>query len=347
MKRFISFIILFLTLSNGFSQLGGLSVYEFLNMPYSARSAALGTNMIPVMDKDITLGISNPSLINPKMHNHVNFGYTNYLADVSYGNVAYARSIDTNYTGMFSIQYINYGDFIHTDEFGKILGEFKAADYSFNLGGSRKLTEKWYAGASLKFIYSSYEDYTSTGLATDLGITYTDEEKILTTTLVVNNLGFQLQPYANTREPLPLNIQWGISKKLLHMPLRFIMVTHHLNVPDFTYYDPYKQRTQTFDNFGDEPDLEEEPFSEKLFRHFVFAGEFVFTENFHARIGYNYQRRKELSILERKAGVGFSWGFGMRISKFHIAYGWAKYHVAGASNQFSMTVNLSEFIKKK
>ena len=40
---------------------------------------------------------------------------------------------------------------------------------------------------------------------------------------------------------------------------------------------------------------------------------------------------------------GFSWGFGIRISKFHLNYGRASYHLAGASNHFSITTDLSSF----
>jgi len=43
--------------------------------------------------------------------------------------------------------------------------------------------------------------------------------------------------------------------------------------------------------------------------------------------------------------VGFSMGFGFRVSKFHFSYGRASYHLAGGTNHFSLTVNLSEFYR--
>ena len=45
--------------------------------------------------------------------------------------------------------------------------------------------------------------------------------------------------------------------------------------------------------------------------------------------------------------VGFSWGFGIKISKFHFSYGRATYHLAGGSNHFSLSTNLSDFYHKK
>ena len=44
--------------------------------------------------------------------------------------------------------------------------------------------------------------------------------------------------------------------------------------------------------------------------------------------------------------VGFSMGFGFRVSKFHFTFGRASYHLAGGTNHFSLTTNLSEFYRK-
>ena len=64
------------------------------------------------------------------------------------------------------------------------------------------------------------------------------------------------------------------------------------------------------------------------------------------RFGYNYKRRQEMKIDTKTAMAGFSWGFGLKISKFHISYGRATYHLAGASNHFSISTNLNELNKK-
>ncbi|HEX3009536.1 MAG TPA: hypothetical protein VHO90_18170, partial [Bacteroidales bacterium] len=63
---------------------------------------------------------------------------------------------------------------------------------------------------------------------------------------------------------------------------------------------------------------------------------------FYVRAGYNYQRRKEMTIASKTGMVGFSFGFGIKISRFNIEYGRAAYHLAGASNHFSIGLNLDE-----
>ena len=76
----------------------------------------------------------------------------------------------------------------------------------------------------------------------------------------------------------------------------------------------------------------------------IFNAEFLITDNFNVRFGYNYLRRTELKIDEKLGTVGISWGFGMRISKFHLSYGRSAYHQAGATNTLSVSTRLSDFI---
>ena len=88
-------------------------------------------------------------------------------------------------------------------------------------------------------------------------------------------------------------------------------------------------------------------FGDKLMRHLVFGVEFLVGKNFHVDLGYNYKRRQEMKVNARPGTVGFSWGFGFKISKFHFAFGRASYHLAGGTNHFSLTTNLSEFYRKQ
>ena len=46
-----------------FSQIGGESTYEFLNLPNSARIASMGGDYLAIYDKDITLALANPTVL--------------------------------------------------------------------------------------------------------------------------------------------------------------------------------------------------------------------------------------------------------------------------------------------
>ena len=81
-------------------------------------------------------------------------------------------------------------------------------------------------------------------------------------------------------------------------------------------------------------------------RHMLLGVELLPSPNFTVRAGYNYQLRQEMKLNEKMSTVGFSWGFGFRISRFAISYGSARYHLAGSSNLISVAINLNDGFKK-
>jgi len=90
----------------------------------------------------------------------------------------------------------------------------------------------------------------------------------------------------------------------------------------------------------------EDKFTKKFMRHLVLGVELLPSPNFTLRAGYNYQIRQELGLEERMSTVGFTWGFGFRISRFHINYGSTRFHLTGSSNIISIALNLGNDFKR-
>lgn len=341
MKNFLTVFIFFLTIQ-AFAQIGGSHTYGFLNLINSARVASLGGDVIAIDDNDLNLTYHNPALLNPEMNQDLVLNYINYFTDINYGYVAYATTIRDK--GIFSggIQYINYGKFIAADEKGIITGEFKAAEYAINLGYSRSIDSSFRFGVNVKPIISTLEKYTSLGIAADFGVLYQSSSHLFNAALVVKNLGTQLKGYTSERETLPFNIQLGISQKLRHAPLRFSVTFDHLEKPDLTYDGPESESSA--DPFFEESEESKiDQIADHVMRHVIIGIEFSPLENLYLRAGYNYRRRKEMLIESNTSTIGFSWGFGVKISKLHINYGRATYHLAGATDHFSITTNLDRF----
>ncbi|HAF29725.1 MAG TPA: hypothetical protein DCG75_11825 [Bacteroidales bacterium] len=344
-KSLIIIFIVFLSIQLS-AQIGGTHTYDFLNLINSARVSSLGGDVIAINDNDFNLTYHNPALLNPEMNHDLVLNYVNYFTDINYGYAAYATNIKDY--GIFSggIEYINYGKFIAADEKGIVTGEFKAAEYAINLIYSRAIDSTFRVGVNVKPIISTLEKYTSLGLAADFGIIYNKPRSLFTAALVVKNLGAQLKGYTDERESLPFNIQLGISQKLKHAPLLFSVTYDHLEQWDLTY-------TKTEDASGLDPITGEEPkestidkIADQFMRHIILGVEFNPINNFYVRAGYNYRRRQEMLIESKTSTIGFSWGFGIKISKFHLSYGRATYHLAGASDHFSISTNLDSFRKK-
>ena len=345
-KKLFTPVLFILIIANVKAQTGGNNTYEFLNLPSAARIAAVGGTSISVEDNDLNLAFQNPGLLDSLMSSQLVLNYVPYFADIKYGYVAYAQHYKNIGTFSAGIHYVDYGTFIKADNTGTITGEFGAREYSFNLAYSRPVYERITAGVTLKTIYSSLEEFTSFGVAADIGAFYTNKEGNFGLGVVVKNAGTQLTTYIpENHEPLPFEVQMGVSYRLRNAPLRLSITAQHLEKPNLTYIDPNKA-TETDPITGEVTEQKISLF-EKIGRHVVIGGEILITKNLNLRLGYNYMRRKDLSLETRRSVSGFSGGFGFRIYKFHFSYGRAAYHLAGGSNYFSITTSIGDFLSKK
>ncbi|MFA8434520.1 MAG: type IX secretion system protein PorQ [Marinifilaceae bacterium] len=343
MKRNLA-IIFFLLMSSfsSLAQVGGERIYEFLNLPSSARVTALGGEQIATGDAEADLSFHNPSLLSADMDQTISLNYVSYLADINYGYASYTKHFNKWGTWSAGIHYVNYGKFVGADEYGQITGNFKASEYALLISWAMQLSPKINIGASFKPIYSNLEKYNSFGLAMDFGVTYSSTDQLFKAALVAKNAGYQFIPYyGSEREPLPFEILVGMSQKLAHAPFRIAITYRHLQKFDLNYTSPLSisNRTETDQNLSDKKDS----FGDKILKHMIMGLEFLPMKNVVLRTGYNFQRRQELKVDSKSSTVGFSWGFGIKISQFHINYSSARYHLAGASNHFSISTRLSDF----
>jgi len=344
---FLLISILFISIP-AMAQIGGNSVYKFLNLTSSARTAAMGGSFLAVKDGDLTQVLFNPSVLDTKMDNSMALSFVDFYTDVNYGFASYAKSFNNIGTYHATMQYINYGEFTYADETGQTYGTFTANELAMNIGWGRNLDSLWSIGSNIKFIYSGLEDYQSYGLAVDVAGSYHNPKNDFTMSLIFRNIGVQLKPYrSGHNEPLPFEINFGLSQKLKHLPFRYSILLTNLQKWDLTYYDPNDPDNKIDPITGE---VQEESgfsdFADKALRHFVIGGEFIPSKHFQIRFGYNYQRRQELGVSTKMGMVGFSWGIGLRISKFQIDYSRATYHLGGSPNYITIRTNFSDFGKR-
>ncbi len=352
MKKPLVFVFLVLVLQFGtysFGQRQSGRVYEFLGLPGTARITALGGFAIPDLENDLGMALVYPALLNEEMSHHLSLNFVDYFDDINYGTVTFARGFENLGTFSIAMQYIDYGRFIEADETGETHGEFSAGEYNFMVGWGMMLNEQFSIGSNLKAIHSSLHEYQSFGLAVDVSLAYRNPDRLLAIGLVARNMGRQLTYYnTSNREPLPFDLLFGISKELANAPFRFSATAHNLHNFDLTY-DASQLVPQQITGISPDEDDSGSDFSDlgdKLMRHLVFGVEFIPTDNFNFRVGYNYRRRQEMKVESKISTVGLSWGFGVRISRFHLDYGRSNYHLAGAPNHISISTSLSDLFHR-
>jgi len=330
------------------AQIGGSSVYSFLNLSTSARIAALGGTFISVSDNDPNPATMNPSLLNPSMNNMVSFSGVKYYADISGGDASFTRAFEKAGTFQAAAHYINYGTFTAADIYGNKNGSFTAADYALQVGWGYKANKYFSVGSNIKFVYSHLEEYTSYGLAGDVAVSYaSDSARGISAALVARNVGSQIKQYSENdeKEPLEPEVMFGFSKKFPHAPFRVIFTYRHIEKFDYTYLNPVT--AATIDPLTGEITITEITFWDKLSRHFILGTELVFSKNFSLRYAYNFQRRAEMKLEDVGGVSGMSFGFGLQVNRFNVSFGMAQYHKAGMSNHLTVATNPYDFFRKK
>lgn len=329
------FLFFTVTLS---AQVGGESIYNFLNLSGSARQSAMGGKVLTLLD-DVDQPIWNPSTISNSIDNKLAVNYMNYLADVNLATVSYAHMVNRNFgTIHSSISYLNYGSFIEADEDGVETGTFKAFDLALSVGYAYNIMHSdFYIGGNIKFINSVIDTYSSFGIGADLSLLYYNENLPYTFTLALRNVGYQVTMYDEEREDLPFEIMLGASYKLENVPITWHFTVDHLQQWQVAYANP-SNSTTSID--GEETD-EEISFLDNTFRHFSIGAE-IFPEGlFNVRLGYNFRRAKELMLVDKRTFAGFTAGFGLQMKRLKFNYAFAKYHTASNSSTFSLVVNFN------
>lgn len=342
MKYKIFLVVLFCWISIHFLQ-AQTGVFQFLDLPVSSRMAALGAKNVSIADHDINFSLLNPALLSEQADNTIGLNMANYLADVQFGSAIYGKSFGKNRFAV-GFQFVDYGSFKETTEYNEIIGEFTAKDMALSLIYSRQLTDYLTAGVTLKPIYSAYERYISFGAALDLGVHYQQPGQLFSAGLVFRNMGSQLKGYYSGSEgqhlePLPFDIQLGMTQKLEHAPFRFSVTLHNLHRWELSYIDN-ENSTMDYDRMDAIPTIE---FLDMAFRHAVIGVEFLPSKNFYLVASYNHRRHQELKMPGFKSMAGFSFGGGIKISKFHIGFGTSQFQVGNSAYLFSVSTSLNEF----
>jgi hypothetical protein len=324
---------------------GGQFAFEFLRMANSPLVSALGGISVANPREDISLAMQNPAMMRPGLHNELQLNYNNMPAGISVANLAYGYDVPKlNTSFLFGVQYINYGSFTSTDPIGNQYGSFKASEYAITLGASRKYLEHWRYGANLKLAHSSLYQASGTAALADIGINYYDTSSLWDFGATAKNMGVMIKRFDPTApaEPVPFDLQIGISKRFKHMPLRLFATLHHLYEWDIRYDNPDDLigtnslgKTDTVSNTGSH-------FVDKMFRHFIFGGEISFAKRVILTVSYNDLRRREMALSTQPGLAGFAFGLGVNLNKFQVQYARSYYHVAGPYNEIGLTMALNK-----
>ena len=311
----------------------GSGVFHFLNLPASSRLNALGGENVSISDDDISMAFINPALLTAHTDKVLQLNYAYYLAGTMFGSAMYGHNYRDNYFGA-AVHYLDYGKMSYADENGNLLGTtFTAKDICVNLMYARQLGPLFRVGATLKPIFSVYEQYTSFAMGADIGGHFQTADSTFQMGLALRNVGWQLksfyeEDFGQHTEMLPLNLELGLSYRLAHAPLRFSLTIHNLQHWDIA------------------PASEEVKWHDMLFRHTIWAVDIVPKSNkFYLTLSYNHRRQAEMNLTEVRSLAGFAFGAGIKIYKFRLGFAMSQYTKSNFTYQVSLSTDINSFLK--
>ena len=286
--------------------------YNFLRLPASAHVAALGGENITIAEDDAALVFHNPALINMVSDRTLNLNMMTYMEGAVTASASFTRAVGERGTWGVQGRFINFGEMKETTADNLQTGTFGARDIALGGTFAYGLAENISGGVTAKLVASYIGNYNSLGACVDLGLNYYDPEREWSIGAVVRNLGGQLKAYEDDYDRLPLDLQLGVTKRLVGSPLRLSATLVRLN--DWQY---------------------------GLGKHFVLGADLMLSEQFYLAAGYNALRASEMKIADSEGesthGAALSLGGGLQLERFKLHVAYAKYHVSSTS----LVVNIS------
>lgn len=318
------------------AQSGGDTFYSFLDIPTSTLAYGLGGMNISNIDDNISAGDRNPGLLGPEVGMQLSVNYMRYIGDSNFAGVRFGRRSGEHGAWATSVQYFGYGSVKGTDVNGVLTGDFSPKDMVIAGTYAHDITDRWRGGATLKYVYSSYDFYSAMALGTDLGVNYYDAESDFSFSAVVANLGGQFKRFDSRYERMPVDIRLGVTKGLSGIPLILSVTARDL----IQWHLPYYEAGDGLEN--SEPRLKDK-FVSNLFRHLILAGNFCPSDNFYIGIGYNYRIRTDMSTYRRSILSGFSTCMGLNVRNFSLGVALAQPHTGATTVMINISTTLYEF----
>lgn len=303
------------------------SVFNFLNLPVSSHSTALGGKNISLIEDDISLAVQNPALLTSVSDKTIGFSFMTYMQGCNTGVASYAQQVGAHGNWGVYTRFVGYGSTKETLVSGEIVGEFKPLDFCLGAQYSHLLSERWAGGVTAKFIYSHYGPYTSCALATDLGLNYFDEESDFSLSIAARNLGGQIKRFGNTRDHLPVDLEIGFSKSLGHAPIRISV----------TMVDLTRWTSNDYFTTGNKIKA-----GSIFMNHFVLGAEYLISSQFYVGLGFNFRRAYEMNAAGSSHAAGLSFGGGVNLKRFKLGLAYAKYHVSAPTLAFTVAYNFQK-----
>lgn len=291
------------------------TAYNFLRLPVSAHAAAVGGDNVSIIDDDASLMFHNPALLSSVSDRTIVLNFMTYMAGSVTASASYSQAAGSRASWAASGQFINYGSMKQTTADNVQMGTFSAKDIAVAGYFAYMLNNRIAGGVAARYVTSYIGDYSSMAVGIDLGLNYYDPTREWSVSLVAKNLGGQIKAYNDDYDPMPIDIQAGVSKRFAHTPFRVSATLVDLNHWNYRFMN-----------------------------HVVLGVDATIAQSVWLGFGYNFRRADEMKISsadgEGTHAAGLSVGAGLSLERFKVNLAYGKYHVSSSSLMVNLAYSL-------
>ena len=220
-------ILVLLGASSSFATVrkAGINSAAFLKIGVGARMVALGS-AVTTIENDVNMIFWNPAGVEVEEGKlQATFGHNNWIYKLNHeaGAVAYhlpgigTIGIGGIYLGLSDIpadRDIAPAGFEQYQMDTKTGDTYNYGDMAILVSYTRRFTDRFVMGSSLKFIHSSIDDETASAYAVDFGVIYRTGFRDLRIGARINNLGSDVK-FFDIANPIPLSFSIGTSMSVV------------------------------------------------------------------------------------------------------------------------------------
>jgi len=176
-------------------QRAGISTAQFLKIGVGGRATSMGDAFVAVAN-DVSALYWNPAGLAQSDKNEIMFSHNTWVIDIGHEFLGVAYHLSSNDVLGASVTALHMDDMAVTTEvqpFGT--GEyFSFGDLSISLSYSRKMTEQFSFGASIRYIEETLDKLKMRGVMVDLGTYYWTGLGTTRFAVTISNFGNELAP---------------------------------------------------------------------------------------------------------------------------------------------------------
>jgi hypothetical protein len=316
-------ILMILSLANPansgeFSRVGTVGA-QFLKIGMGARYVAMGEASIACVN-DAYAMYWNPAALTEITGSNLSLTNVDWILDVQLNHASFGKSLDPYSAFGVSITALTMGNMeITTVEEPEGTGEtFTSSSYALTLGYARRLTDRFSAGVSGKYIWEGISEERASGFAFDFGTLFYTGFRSLRIGMNISNLGPELKlegPELDTyHNPQPGNPNYDDVQAKLAVDPYDLPLTFRVDSPEsrFTVTAEAKHPSDNVQQAS-------------------LGGEYQWKEMFSLRGGYKLNYEEE----------GLTLGGGVKVNvgkntEMDISYAWADFSHLSSVHRFSL-----------